>query len=79
MRGVLIIVLGESINDCVHCLQEGFTALHTACENGHLRVAETLITAHASVNAQSKVSAHQNIVICLTLHACCSGHIVLCE
>ena len=58
VRGVLIIVLGESINDRVHCLQRGFIALHIACQEGHLKVAETLITAHANVNAQTKVSTH---------------------
>ena len=41
-------------------LQRGFTALHIACENGNLKVAETLITASASVNAQNKVSVHCN-------------------
>ena len=45
----------------VSCVQAGATALHFACQDGHLKIAETLITAHASVNAQSnKVSVHRN-------------------
>ena len=52
----------------LHCInsyhyqfvQDGATVLHMACMKGHLKVAETLITAHASVNAQTKVSVHRN-------------------
>ena len=36
---------------CLLQLQRGAIALHIACENGHLEVVETLITASASVNA----------------------------
>ena len=39
-------------------IQDGATALHVACDQGHLKVAETLITARTSINAQTKVSAH---------------------
>ena len=37
-------------------VQDGFTALHTACQGGYLEIAETLITAFANVNIQNKVS-----------------------
>ena len=53
----------------INFVQDGFTALHMACQEGHLKVAETLITAHASVNAQNKVSAlrvHSD----MTVHVC---------
>ena len=47
---------------CLYCgfcnIQKGATALHTACQRGHLKIAETLIIAHANVNAQTKVSVH---------------------
>ena len=58
MRTVLVIVHGElsASVSAYGCTQKGFTALHTACQEGHLKVAESLITAHASVNAQSEVS-----------------------
>ena len=61
--------LGEYMFTCGACynIQDGSTALHVACQNGHLKVAETLITAHASVNAQTKVSVHCNksVQLCL--------------
>ena len=41
-------------------MQGEATALHVACELGNLKVAETLITACASVNAQTKVSFYCN-------------------
>ena len=50
--------------DHPHCVQDGAMALHVACQNGHLKTAETLITAHASVNAQNnKVSVHSGVDI----------------
>ena len=62
------------VRTCLHCcacnnLQKGFTALHIACQRGHLKVAETLIIAHASVNAQTKVSVHCNksVQLCLLI------------
>ena len=51
-------------------VQAGATALHFACQKGHLKIAETLITAHASVNAQSnKVSVRRNTAMA---HYICS-------
>ena len=46
----------------LYCVQNGWTALHKACEKGHLKVAETLITAHASVNTHTKVSVYGNMI-----------------
>ena len=43
--------------------QREVTALFIACQKGHLKVAEALITANASVNAHTKVSVHCNIPV----------------
>ena len=61
--------VGEYTFTCFACynIQNGATALHIACLKGHLKVAETLITAHASVNAQAKVSVHCNKSVHLCL------------
>ncbi len=37
-------------------VQDGFTALYVAAENGHLRVVELLLAAKADVNIQANVS-----------------------
>ena len=37
-------------------VQDGFTALMGAAQNGHLRIVELLIAAKATVNIQTKVS-----------------------
>ena len=61
--------LGEYMFTCGVCynIQRRATALHVACDQGHLKVAETLITVHASINAQTKVSIHCNkpVQLCL--------------
>ena len=50
--------------------QDGSTALHLGCQGGDLEAVETLITAAncASVNAQTKVSAHEFMLVFATLH-----------
>jgi len=53
---------------CVHCrltaaLQDGWTALHTACEHGHAAVAELLIARGADVSATSKVSRRRGMML----------------
>jgi len=35
--------------------QDGFAALHVACQEGHVRVAEMLLQAGASVEQETKV------------------------
>ena len=57
--------------------QDGSTALHLGCQGGDLEVAETLITAnYASVNAQTKVSAHEFMLVFAMRVACASLHLI---
>ena len=37
-------------------MQDGFTALHAACQEGHDEVVKILIRAKADLNLQTKVS-----------------------
>ncbi len=58
-------------------VQDGFTALCVAAQEGHLRVVEFLITAKADVNIQTNVS-HIECVCRLTyLFGLCSYTIVI--
>ena len=53
---------------CVHCrltaaLQNGRTALHMACEHGHVAVAELLIARGADVSATYSVSWRRGMML----------------
>ena len=58
---------------CVHLLillvtltlfvQDGFNALHVACQEGHLRVAECLIDAKANLNLLTNVSTCYKVIL----------------
>ena len=54
------------LNICValsHLMQDGETALHWACENGHVEVATALLKQGASIDEKDKVRLlHVNIV-----------------
>ena len=49
-------------------VQDGYTALIVAAQNGHLKVVELLITSNADVNIQTIVS-HIDSVCVLAHHA----------
>ena len=42
----------------VVCIQEGYTALHVACQNGHDDTVKILMRAIADLNLQANVSKH---------------------
>ena len=44
-------------------VQDGATALHVACQEGHLRVAECLLDAKSDLNLLSNVSACYTIIL----------------
>ena len=51
-------------------MQDGWTALHSACHNGHPEVVKMLLEAKAVVNMQNKASRVILICVC-TCAACC--------
>jgi len=42
-------------------MKDGYTALHAACTNGHVPVAEALIKAHVPINSKTKVIQYNMI------------------
>ena len=46
-------------------VQNGFAALHVACQEGHLRVVEYLINAKADLNLLTNVSACYTIILAI--------------
>ena len=46
-------------------VQDGATALHAACQEGHLRVAEYLINAKADLNLLTNVSTFYTIILAI--------------
>ena len=63
------------IFDNVHIyMQDGGTALLFACHFNHLKVVEMLISAHAGVDVQCKVSSLIYIYIYIYIYCVCEGY-----
>ena len=63
-------------------VQDGFAALHSACQEGHLRVAECLIDAKAYLNLLTNVSTCYTVILAMihmsVLNMSCCAECYLC-